>query len=380
MIFLNKNDKEIRHRVKDIEKINRKLLLVENANAIEKLKERKVIINDEIKHLKEKREDYIREYPQNILKFLIQRSGEKQSLTYDDLYRYVPDDIVSADMIDEIVGLLTEKNVKVTVKKNKIKKKQYPIDYERIEYERNVDDQLSELFKGAFEKIDYNNNIDQTSVNDVKIAPPLLPRIADVSPQLANNDNSLILSEVRVEEKRYIDLGQIETIKPTIIEETAADLEDNSIVPSEISKIYGKERFSNRRLSLFAKIAGDRSEEIVIKFLNETLLSQEKDTIRWISKAGETPGWDIAYFDSDNRMVAIEVKGTTGDSFPNVEITANEWSAANELRDRYWIYLVTSCFKNNPKIQRLNNPVLLKESGILRVTPMLWKIEMLSSD
>jgi hypothetical protein len=283
-------------------------------------------------------------------------------------------------MIDEIVGLLTEKNVKVTVKKNKIKKKQYPIDYERIEYERNVDDQLSELFKGAFEKIDYNNNIDQTSVNDVKIAPPLLPRIADVSPQLANNDNSLILSEVRVEEKRYIDLGQIETIKPTIIEETAADLEDNSIVPSEISKIYGKERFSNRRLSLFAKIAGDRSEEIVIKFLNETLLSQEKDTIRWISKAGETPGWDIAYFDSDNRMVAIEVKGTTGDSFPNVEITANEWSAANELRDRYWIYLVTSCFKNNPKIQRLNNPVLLKESGILRVTPMLWKIEMLSSD
>jgi hypothetical protein len=145
-------------------------------------------------------------------------------------------------------------------------------------------------------------------------------------------------------------------------------------------KAYGQMRFDNdRRLSLYAKLVGERAEEIVIKYLGETLLSNEKDSIRWISKGGEKPGWDIEYVDSARGLVAIEVKGTTGDSFPNVEITSNEWAAANELRDRYWIYLVSGCFELSPQIQRLQNPVRLQELGTLQATPILWKIEMISS-
>jgi len=381
MNSLNKIEKKIQLRAKTLKETNRKLSISRNENEIEKLEKRKVIIADEIKQLRDKKEEYIKEYPKNILEVLIKERVKKQSLTYDELYGYVPDNIVSANMIDEIVTLLAERNIKVVEKRISAEKHPATIYYETQEYERNVDDQLKELFKSAFEEKDYRSDINKTSDNGVKIAPLRLPRIADVSPKLANGDQSLILFKVRIKEKTFIGSNQMEIIKPAIIEDTQPNIEDNGIEPSDIPKIYSKGKFSNdRRLSLFAKIAGDRSEEIVIKYLKETLSPHERDTIKWISKAGETPGWDITYFDSGNRIVAIEVKGTTGNFFPNIEITANEWNAANELGDRYWIYLVTSCFTKNPKIQRLNDPALLKESGVLRVTPMLWKIEMLSPE
>ncbi len=103
-------------------------------------------------------------------------------------------------------------------------------------------------------------------------------------------------------------------------------------------------------------------------------MPNERDSIKWISKSGETPGWDIEYYDSTNKIVAIEVKGTNGKNFPNVEITGNEWNAAIELGDQYWIYLVSDCLGTNPKIQRLQNPLKLKETGWLRTTPILWRI------
>jgi hypothetical protein len=139
-------------------------------------------------------------------------------------------------------------------------------------------------------------------------------------------------------------------------------------------------RFDNdRRLSLYAKLVGERGEKIVLKYLADTLMPSESASIRWISKSGETPGWDIEYYDSNNNMVAIEVKGTNGKNFPNIEITGNEWDAAIELQDQYWIYLVSDCLGTNPKIQRLQNPFKLKELGSLRTTPILWRIEMISS-
>jgi len=43
-------------------------------------------------------------------------------------------------------------------------------------------------------------------------------------------------------------------------------------------------------------------------------------------------------------------------------------------------FIVSDCLGTDPKIQRLQNPFKLKESGLLRTTPILWRIEMIAFD
>ena len=325
-------------------------------------------------------------------------SSKNNILSYDVLYNKIPPNVLSADLIDEIVNLLKQRGIQVldkVYKEEEVGQYLGKIDEEIIEYERNVELQLNDLYKGSFVISDNDDNISksqtitETSTKgatalgrvDINISPPHLPRITDVIPKLTNEISSLLTSKsnTRIKEKKGISLTRIESIESTILGGAKTDSNNNDILPYQGPKIYGKTRFDNdRRLSLYAKTVGDRAEEIVIKFLEESLPQNEQSTIRWISKAGETPGWDISYYNAENQLVAIEVKGTTGDFFPNIEITANEWNAAIELQERYWIYLVTGSLGINPQIQRIQNPVRLKESGILNVTPILWKIEMMS--
>jgi len=324
------------------------------------------------------------------------KNSKNNILSYDVLYNKIPPSVVSADLIDEIVKILKEKGIQVI---DKVYKEddvvgQYleKIDDEITEYERNIELQLNDLYKGSFSTRDSDDNDSKSQVSKdtsskiatavgINIPPPHLPRITDVMPKLANEIGSLLASKsnTRIKETKDISLKRLESIEPIILSGAKTDLHNNDTLQYQGPKIFSKTRFDNdRRLSLYAKTVGDRSEEIVIKFLEESLPQKEKSTIRWISKAGETPGWDISYYNAENQLIAIEVKGTTGEYFPNIEITANEWNAAIELQDRYWIYLVTGSFGINPQIQRLQNPVKLKEFGILNITPILWKIEMLS--
>jgi hypothetical protein len=331
----------------------------------------------------------------SIVNNLIKNSNDK-ILSYDVLYNKIPPDVLSADLINDVVNLLKQRGIQVldkVYKEEDVGQYLGKIDEEINAYERTVELQLNDLYKGSYVKRDNDDNISKSTAiidnskkvqtifgnNEINIPPPHLPRIIDVIPKLAKDINSLLASKTKITEKKDISLTRIESIEPIILGGAKTDSNDNGILPYQGPKIYGKTRFDNdRRLSLYAKTVGDRAEEIVIKFLEESLPQNEKITIRWISKAGETPGWDISYYNAENQLVAIEVKGTTGESFPNVEITANEWNAAIELQERYWIYLVTGSLGLNPQIQRLQNPFKLKEAGILNVTPVLWKIEMRS--
>jgi len=153
----------------------------------------------------------------------------------------------------------------------------------------------------------------------------------------------------------------------------------NFLFDDNIPKIVGESELLNgRRISRNAKLVGDRGEEIVLKHLTQTLSSKEKETITWRSHEGETPGWDIDYANLNNILLAIEVKATTENYFSSIEISDNEWSAAMRLADHYYIYLVTKCASRNPQIQILQNPYKLRESGKLLVTPLIWKIELIS--
>ena len=207
-----------------------------------------------------------------------------------------------------------------------------------------------------------------------------IPDLIEVQPNLIQGTNLII-------KKNYID-GENKSNpsrynnrenKKYNHDEITEYSENNNFIPDvEISRAVNNTNLnSDRRISKYAKMVGDRGEEIVIKYLKQTLSDQEKKTIRWISHEGATPGWDIEYLNLNGNLIAIEVKGTTGDHFLSVEITDNEWNAAFQLKDNYYLYLVSKCITRNPIIKPIQNPYKLTEIGILMVTPIIWKIELI---
>ena len=92
------------------------------------------------------------------------------------------------------------------------------------------------------------------------------------------------------------------------------------------------------RHSKRSKEIGDKAEEVVRDWLKENLPGDQGSTVVWAAKEGRHPGWDIEYSDGESR-IAVEVKGTTGSCFPNVQVTANEWLAAERERSQYRLFL-----------------------------------------
>lgn len=128
------------------------------------------------------------------------------------------------------------------------------------------------------------------------------------------------------------------------------------------------------RRSRTSKAIGDRGEQTVLKRLRETLTPDERETLRWVAGAGETPGWDIEYTDKAGQLIRIEVKATTSTRFPSFELTAQEWAAAETHRGRYWVYLVADCRSTAPKVEKINDPFGMMSKGQLAATPSAWLI------
>ena len=74
---------------------------------------------------------------------------------------------------------------------------------------------------------------------------------------------------------------------------------------------------------------------------------------------GDWPGFDLRslrpagqHAPAEDR--AIEVKGRAGSGA--VEVSENEWAAACNLRDRYWLYVVFDCATPRPRLVRVRDP------------------------
>jgi len=88
-------------------------------------------------------------------------------------------------------------------------------------------------------------------------------------------------------------------------------------------------------------------------------------------KAGlpDNPGFDILSVRSEKEKRAIEVKGraATGD----VEVSANEWAKACNMRNGYWLYVVYDCATPNPRLVRVQDPfgnLLAKTKGSVLIS------------
>ena len=84
---------------------------------------------------------------------------------------------------------------------------------------------------------------------------------------------------------------------------------------------------------------------------------------------GDWPGFDLrslrpagAHGPAEDR--AIEVKGRAGSGA--VVVSENEWAAACNLRDRYWLYVVFDCATHRPRLVKVRDPfgrLLAKAKG-----------------
>jgi Domain of unknown function (DUF3883) len=129
------------------------------------------------------------------------------------------------------------------------------------------------------------------------------------------------------------------------------------------------------RRSPAARAYGRRAEEVVLRFLEAKRPRLSK--LRWVSDEKEQPGWDIEYFDQA-RCIAVEVKGTSADRFVSVDLTANEWRAAEQLRERFWLYLVARCTSLAPQIQTIQDPWGLLQQGKIDAEPVVWRLRLLA--
>jgi len=80
----------------------------------------------------------------------------------------------------------------------------------------------------------------------------------------------------------------------------------------------------------------------------------------------DNPGFDLLSIHRTGERRSIEVKGraTAGD----VEVSANEWAKACNMRQGYWLYAVYDCTTPNPRLIRVQDPfgnLLAKAKGCM---------------
>jgi hypothetical protein len=112
-----------------------------------------------------------------------------------------------------------------------------------------------------------------------------------------------------------------------------------------------------------SKTTGDAGELIVFEYLkkHEAGISE----LRWVAQAKETPGWDIEYKDKSGTLICVEVKSSQSKSISGVELTSNEWRAAEEQRGNYRLALVAQCLSLNPIIQFIEDPFGEASKGLI---------------
>ncbi len=141
----------------------------------------------------------------------------------------------------------------------------------------------------------------------------------------------------------------------------------------------GKAGGSGRRRSRFSVEVGRRGEEIVLAHLKKTLPAAEAATVRWTADEGDTPGWDIEFV-RDGELIGVEVKASSTSVMATIEVTQNEWRAAEKNASRYWLALVVNATTASPSIQILSDPFALVSAGKMGAEPSGYRIWRTAED
>jgi hypothetical protein len=159
---------------------------------------------------------------------------------------------------------------------------------------------------------------------------------------------------------------------------SVADAKLSQAEPSEllIKRPLNKSRseYGLRTSSRELRQIGEWAEELVYRWLSIKLAITECDTLDWVAQRGETPGWDIAYTSESGAQIHVEVKATTLGRFSGIDITGNEWRAAQRDGENYVLALVTRAMSSQPSVAFLRNPAKHAEDGSLAIEPTGFRL------
>ncbi len=132
------------------------------------------------------------------------------------------------------------------------------------------------------------------------------------------------------------------------------------------------------RRSRYAAMVGRQAERVALKYLAS--MDPQPEEIVDVAGRGETPGWDLEYVAANGTRYFVEVKGTAGARFPEIEVSANEWAAARSKGDRYRLMLVANCLCERPVIQFVDAPHRAWAQGALKVEPAMFSVRRVDSE
>lgn len=188
-----------------------------------------------------------------------------------------------------------------------------------------------------------------------------------------------ILDLARVDYPKPDEAEPDEPVGPDLEETEVEEATDEAPVLLPQPREEGERVFTGKpgspgepRHSRYSNQIGRRAEKIVYHRLLDRY-----DEVRWLADEGEKPGWDIQYQDG-GETVRVEVKGSTGEAFTSVELTAREWQAAEEHRGEYWLYLVGNCFGDTVRLQTLQDPWGVYQDGDAEASPVSWRYMLIS--
>jgi SNF2 family DNA or RNA helicase len=174
-----------------------------------------------------------------------------------------------------------------------------------------------------------------------------LGRVKDQQRQLAQRRHEAIAALRR----------EPELITPQGVEFLAHALVVPSNDPADLEQLKAK----TDEVAMALAWAYEESEGAVVKDVHTPELAR---------KAGmpDNPGFDLWSVRPANKR-SIEVKGRAG--VGDVEVSANEWAKACNLRDEYWLYVVYDCATPNARLVRVQDPfgsLLTKTKGSLLIS------------
>ena len=137
-----------------------------------------------------------------------------------------------------------------------------------------------------------------------------------------------------------------------------------------------------RRYSKESKVVGEAGESHVYDYECNKLRNKGRpDLAEKIVKQCEDktsyPGYDFQSFDEHGKKIFIEVKSTRNKKSSGFLISANEWKAAENLGDKFYIYIVCNALVN-PRIQQLiQNPFDHAQRNVVDCSPYTYEINSL---
>ena len=176
--------------------------------------------------------------------------------------------------------------------------------------------------------------------------------------------------EVPGAEKRYDEIKQqqrrlkerretsIETVRrePELIEPSAAEVVACAVVvPSEAEADEMHQDDEVEALAMQEAIAYERARGASVKDVSTPEKAREAGLSDW-------PGFDLLSEHPETGMRGIEVKGRA--RVGDVTLHDNEWTAAINQREDYWLYVVYDCGTSDPRLIRVQDPF-----GSLTATP-----------